>query len=1212
MKPTCLSWLQGVALFILCSCGSIKPYYSPDENGRPVDPSADVPARYSLYLVGGVHLGQSSPVLQAVLGQAGSPSGLVLLGDVMSIDDCLRPGTTDAEFPSGVLDEIHQADRSFNDFYLVPGYREWSSGKKTSVRALDQLDKLLKDVKRKGRLLVPAKECGQPEVVRLTDRMILVLVDSQWALETETHPGVNMPGCELENVLALRLALKDIIQSHTSDQIIIATHHPIFANGRTAGNYPLVNHLLPLPVVGTFVTGIQSMTGDNQHFGHPAYEAYRSVIRTVVDNCKNCVVVSGHEQSMQYFNEAGKAYLVAGSGSRMEHARRGERSGFSYMHQGYARVDELEDGNYRLSFYAVEASGAAWKVWEKLLDNPLPAGQAPIPVASSPLRVDSMVMPASTRYTDKHFLRGDFYRAAWSLPVNLPLLWIDDVYGGLKPLQLGGGNQTRSLRLENEKGEQYVLRSIDKKVTTVLPRALRGSFAENIVQDGIAASHPYGALVVPALAKASGVYYTNPRIVYVPHQPALGVYDQDIGDGVYLFEERPGGNTSGFENFGYTHETFSTSDVIEMLAEDHDVMVDQQAVLRARLLDIWLGDWDRHDDQWRWASFRENHKTILRPIPRDRDQVFFKNDGVLDYLASRPYFNPALRLFSSRIDHLAGLIWAAKYFDRSFLHELKESDFIDAAKKMQEALSDYVIARAFTSWPKAIDSLDGPDIRHDLRVRRDDLVFYARQFYRLISKVVFLPCTADKDIIRLQVLDDGHLDISIHRVDKGVVYPYYHRLFDDRVTREIRIFGLSKPDTCMTGGDARSRIRVRLIGGSGRDAVMHQARHLRLRVYDQPEGMIVSGRSPQKHLNNSPYNNSFDRTDWNLDRQFYFLSPAYFTDEGFGLTFTYWLTHHGFRADPYKAKHSFALSYFFSTEAFIGKYTGEWRHVVGDLDLGLLAYLSGPTYTQFFYGLGNRYTDYGFKKNYHIVSGSQFLLAPSLVKRFGAGNRISVTPSYHHIDIEEAGSEPRFVYTPASGINPEDFGRQSFLGLAMAYRFERIDNPGYPTRGIDFRLETGIRASVGKRDIQHVLASFETSLYLPFNVLGSVVLATHIGADKIFGEYTFFQALTLGGPDKLRGFRMDRFAGEARFYHATDLRILLINKPGSVPFRMGLYGAIDYGRVWYERDKPGENRWHSAVGGGLFVVPLGLTSFRIGYMQGEQDKQINIGGSLRF
>ena len=100
-----------------------------------------------------------------------------------------------------------------------------------------------------------------------------------------------------------------------------------------------------------------------------------------------------------------------------------------------------------------------------------------------------------------------------------------------------------------------------------------------------------------------------------------------------------------------------------------------------------------------------------------------------------------------------------------------------------------------------------------------------------------------------------------------------------------------------------------------------------------------------------------------------------------------------------------------------------------------------------------------------------------------------------------------------------------------------------------------------------------------------------------------------------RGFKRDRFAGDARFFHATDLRIKLFQNRGVVPFSFGIYGSVDYGRVWYEGDddeSEAANKWHTAFGGGVFIAPLGITAFRLGYMIGEDDRQINLGGALRF
>jgi len=1092
-------------MWMLSSCGSTKPFYKNGKDGKPVSNAFLDSGKIenSFFLVGGVSLEDSSTVLNAVLSNSNPNDGLILLGDNLSLDQFPSASMDEVTIDNPIYAKLKSLSSAFKEFYMIPGEKEWSNGKKTSPAAMESLDKLLKDVKDKGRLLVPAKNCGIPEVIRLGKNLIAVLVDSQWAIESESHPGEPLPGCELNNVLELRNSIKDIIQSHPTDFILFASHHPVYANGPTAGNYSFGSNFVPLPVLGTLINGIKNLVGSNQHFGHPAYEAYRSAFLTAIDGCTNCIVVSGHEKSLQYFNEKDQSYLIAGSGQRVAHARKGERSSFSYMSRGYVRINLMADRSLQLAFYSVGNDPVSTLVWQKnLMAEGLRSPAEDTSTKKLYVTQDSIKLPASTLYTKQRPLRGEFYRAAWSIPIEMKVLQLDQMHGGLIPKQLGGGHQTRSLRLENAAGEQYVLRSIDKKVTVVLPPALRGSFAENLVQEGIAASHPYGAMVVPKLAAATNVFYTTPGVVYVPHQAALGIYDKEIGDGVYLLEERPGGKTASFSNFGNTKETFNTADVIEMTAASHKYRVDQHAVLRARLLDIWLGDWDRHDDQWRWASFEENGITVFRPIPRDRDQVFYKNDGILDYLASRPYFNPPLRKFTAKIDHLDGLIWAGKYFDRSFLHELIESDFIDAASVMQQQLTDDVINLAFKDWPAKVDSLDGERIRSYLKVRRDDLVMYAKKYFALLSKEVFIPATTDNDVITIDAVAKGKLDVVVEREEKNKTYTHYHRTFDATTTKELRIFGLNKQDSLKLTGMYGSSTKIRFIGGSGKDKLVNTSTHLNVRAYDSKGGMSIKGGHVKKHLNDHPFNNTYDRTDWNINRHFQFISPTFYTDEGIGLNYTYWLTRHGFRADPYKSKHSLALSYFFGTEAYIGKYKGEWLHALGLFDLGLSVFFSGPAYTEYFYGLGNTYVDYGHVRNYHIVTGRQANVFPSISRRIGRGSSVTVTPSFQFINIEDESDEPRFIYTPESGLTKDDFGARQYLGLFASYRYSRVDNSSFPTRGGDADFTIGGRTSAGGESISHGYLGFKASLYLPFDVTGKWVLATHLGGDKIFGEYS--------------------------------------------------------------------------------------------------------------
>ena len=157
-----------------------------------------------------------------------------------------------------------------------------------------------------------------------------------------------------------------------------------------------------------------------------------------------------------------------------------------------------------------------------------------------------------------------------------------------------GGKQTTARRVKDKTGKEWSLRTIDKNPEKAIPQFLRGSIAEEIVDDMVSASHPYAALAIPELAKAEHVTAANPVLYFVPDDPAFGVYRSRVANTVCLLEERePTPDESG---------TKTTQKVITKILDDNDNRIDQPQVLRARLLDMFIGDWDRHFEQWRWGT----------------------------------------------------------------------------------------------------------------------------------------------------------------------------------------------------------------------------------------------------------------------------------------------------------------------------------------------------------------------------------------------------------------------------------------------------------------------------------------------------------------------------------------------------------------------------------------------------------------------------------
>src|ERR1700748_487891 len=81
-------------------------------------------------------------------------------------------------------------------------------------------------------------------------------------------------------------------------------------------------------------------------------------------------------------------------------------------------------------------------------------------------KVDSITIavdPDYAKVTGTHkALLGDNYRQLWATPVTMKIFRLEKEKGGLKVLQPGGGMQTKSLRLQDSSGQEWVLRTVQK------------------------------------------------------------------------------------------------------------------------------------------------------------------------------------------------------------------------------------------------------------------------------------------------------------------------------------------------------------------------------------------------------------------------------------------------------------------------------------------------------------------------------------------------------------------------------------------------------------------------------------------------------------------------------------------------------------------------------------------------------------------------------
>src|SRR5690606_5115015 len=149
-----------------------------------------------------------------------------------------------------------------------------------------------------------------------------------------------------------------------------------------------------------------------------------------------------------------------------------------------------------------------------------------------------------------------------------------------------------------------------------------------------------GALIIPPLAGAAGIYHTNPQLVYLPDDPRLGIYRSVFAGRLMLFEEHADGDWSDKSFCGNSYNIINTGKALKKIEKDNDNPVDQHFVLRSSLFDMLIGDWDRRHDHWRWASVVEGKQERYRAILGDRDQAFFAIGGLLPRLWRRKWAMP--------------------------------------------------------------------------------------------------------------------------------------------------------------------------------------------------------------------------------------------------------------------------------------------------------------------------------------------------------------------------------------------------------------------------------------------------------------------------------------------------------------------------------------------------------------------------------------------
>ena len=776
-------------------------------------------------------------------------------------------------------------------------------------------------------------------------------------------------------------------------------------------------------------------------------------------------------------------------------------------------------------------------------------------------------------------LLGAHYRDLWATPVAVDVLDLSRFAGGLTPTGCGGRRQTKVLRLLGKDGRQYVFRSVDKDPTLALPPELRATFAKNLVQDQISSAHPGAPLVVAPLLDAAGILHVEPRMALLPDDPRLNGFDcVRPGFKLGMIEERPTEPPDNEVAFAGAVELAGTKKLFEHLEHSARNRVDSRAFLAARLMDVFIGDWDRHQDQWRWARFDSGEVHWWRPIPRDRDQAFARLDGVLIWLTG--YYWPQVIGFGDDYPSIWRLTLTGQVADRRLLVDLEKPVWDSVAKALQARLTDSVIDAAVRRLPPEYFRPSGPALTRALRRRRDHLREVSDRYYALLAGVVDIHATDERDIAVIERLGGGRVTVRLSA--DGAAAPYYRRTFDRRETEEIRVY--------LHGGDDRLVVRgspgsgagplLRVIGGGGDDELMDSSRVGRTQFYDdRGNDRFVRGPGTsvdRRHYDEPPRDTSTlgRPRDWGahwMPLTWVDYSPDVGLFVGAGADGT----GYDFRRLPYNSHVRVRAGYATAAQTYRAEFTGEFRGIVPPAIVRLHLRASGIDVLRF-YAFGNETPGPG-SKDFHKVKPQQYLVAPALEFPFSTAASFSIGPvlKFAHTSLESG--------TLIDAIKPYGVGDLGQVGGAAEFHVDTRDQPRAARHGITFDLGGSYYARALDVTSPFGEGHAQASSYLTARIPLHPTLALRVGGKKVWGTFDsipFYEMAYIGGSTTVRGFFDHRFAGDAAVFGNVELRLSVARFFLLVPVQFGVFGLGDAGRVYLSGET--SDRWHAAAGGGLW------------------------------
>tara|TARA_B100000809_G_scaffold153591_1_gene150961 strand:- start:6778 stop:10383 length:3606 start_codon:yes stop_codon:yes gene_type:complete len=1080
----------------------------------------------------------------------------------------------------------------------VTGDRDWD---KSSNHGLDTVAALEHrfNTKLGHHIFIPSKDCPGPTIRDIGNNIRIIGINSQWWLHPFRKALPVDSDCKNSTKVQILDELNEAIESAAGRQVIIMTHHPIISGGVYGGALNMIEHIFPfkhdkpnnktfLPFYGSFYMNYRRNIGSTQDMSSEVYDSFIKDIDGVVRDYKNIIICSSHEYDMEVLKTNNNYQIISGALLKTSKVNNIENTLYASDKLGYIKLEVGKDSVWsKILLYDKLTNTYNVKSKFVLNDHLLKQKQKEITILSDNSKNKKGDLFYGGNYKAnslKKVFFGNLYRDAWTTPIEIPTLNLDTIFGGLTPLKEGGGLQTVSLKFVDKYGRKYAFRSINKNPIKSIPIEFRIDLVEGITQDMTATQHPYGALFVSNLLDSTNLEHEKAKLFVMPDDPKLGIYREKFAGMFGMLEQKPTELKDLKYSYAKANSVKGSFSVFKKIYDSPKHRIDTALFAKARIFDIFIGDWDRHEDNWKWLGYKKDStSTSYKIYPKDRDHAFSRMDGLFYFLADREWGIPFRENFDYKFTGLTSLTNKGNHMDRMLLSGLSKEKWLSITDELMSEITDETIDRAQLSFPKEIQNKSGQIIAEKLKSRRKKLSKFIEKYYYLISKEVDILGTNKKEIFDVERFMDGTTVVKVISKKRNNEV-LYKRTFKYSETKEIRLFGLGGVDSFYVHGTSYRNSLIRIIGGSEQDIVLDKSYvkegSKKTLVYDYFNDVIVtSERETRVVFSDDSEINEYDQKSYK--NNIYVPLPIFLTnpDDGISGGFALKQIRYGFGHKKYKSISNYKM--FSSTN---GATQIELNHkqniarsnwfATGNIDFGQ----SFRFYR--FFGEGNTTTfndsinDGGFYKTRYKGA----ILSAGAELEFLEKSRFSINGIIEAL-VKNQSDESYFDAFPDKSLEAKNAG-----GAAIKLDIDFRDNPSFTNRGM--RLTISNKSLISRGQLFGNIKG-ELSYYGTSSLLIPITLGVTIGSVRTFGdEIPYYHLANLGQSNNLRGYLQNRFSGKGSNYLNTDLRFHFGKlKSDFLPIYYGFSLFNDIGQI-LNKNQFIASKWHHGYGTGIYITPI--------------------------